>query len=179
MTSTSMWWRHAHFAIRQSRDVSDLTWADYEPKNLEILSSWTRDQQKLETKLLDSWLSWMEQHHIWQPIHVRGRLHQKSFPDLMNEWMDVFQMNPKAICADRTFHRPNDMQAIYRIHNVERLPIGPHTSWPIRADMGVRLFKKFPSALLDTVFKKLDETLHLSSHLLCWCVKQQPWETHR
>ena len=26
--------------------------------------------------------------------------------------------------------------------------------------MGVRLFKKFPSALLDTVFKNLDETTH-------------------
>ena len=29
----------------------------------------------------------------------------------LHEWMDTFQMNPKAICADMAFHHPHDMQA--------------------------------------------------------------------
>ena len=62
-----------------------------------------------------------------------------------HEWMDAFQMNPKATCADMASHQPHDMQAFYRMHNVKRLPTGPHTSWPNRTEMGVRLFKKlFP-----------------------------------
>ena len=36
-------------------------------------------------------------------------------------------MNPKANCADMAFHYPHDMQAFFRMHNVKRLPIGPHT----------------------------------------------------
>ena len=44
------------------------------------------------------------------------------------------------------------------MHNVKRLPTGPHTPWPNRAEMGVRLFKKFLSALVDTAPKHLDET---------------------
>ena len=63
----------------------------------------------------------------------------------LHEWMDTFQMNPKAICADMNFHYPHDMQAFYRMHNVKRLPTGPHTPWPNRAEMGVRLFNKFLS----------------------------------
>ena len=62
-------------------------------------------------------------------------------------------MNPKAICADMTFHHPHDVQAFYRMHNVKRLLTGPHTPWPNRADMGVRLFKKFLSAVVDTASK--------------------------
>ena len=44
------------------------------------------------------------------------------------------------------FHHPNDMQAFHRMHNVKKFPSGPHTSWPHRAEMGVRLFKRFHSA---------------------------------
>ena len=76
----------------------------------------------------------------------------------LHEWMDTFQMNPKAICADMAFHHPHDMQAFYRLHNVKRLPTGSHTPWPNRAGMGVRLFKKFLAALVDTACKNLDET---------------------
>ena len=76
----------------------------------------------------------------------------------LHEWMDTVQMNQKAICADVTFHNPHDMQAFYRMHNVKRLPTGPHTPWPNRAEMGVRLFNKFLCALLDTASKNLDET---------------------
>ena len=72
--------------------------------------------------------------------------------------MDTFQMNPKAICADKAFHQPHDMQAFYRMHNVKRLPTGPHTPWPTRAEMGVRLFKKVVLALVDTTSKNLDQT---------------------
>ena len=62
----------------------------------------------------------------------------------LHEWMDTFQMNPKAICAAVAFHHPHDMQAFCRMHNVKRTPTGPHTPWPNRALMGVRLFKKNP-----------------------------------
>ena len=72
----------------------------------------------------------------------------------LHEWMDTFQMNPKAICADMAFNQPHDMQAFYRMHNVKRLPTRPHTPWPNRAEMGVRLFKKFLLALVDTAFKE-------------------------
>ena len=46
------------------------------------------------------------------------------------------------------------MQAFYRMHNVKRLPTGPRTPWPNRAEMGVRSFKKFLLALVDTASKK-------------------------
>ena len=39
-----------------------------------------------------------------------------------------------------------------------RFPTGPHTLWPNRAEMGVRLFKKFLSANVDTASKNLDIT---------------------
>ena len=45
----------------------------------------------------------------------------------LHEWMDTFQMNPKAICADMAFHHPHDMQAFFRMHNIKTLPTGPHT----------------------------------------------------
>ena len=48
----------------------------------------------------------------------------------------------KSIFADVAFHQPHDMQAFYRMHNVKRIPTGPHTPWPNRAEMGVRPFKK-------------------------------------
>ena len=50
------------------------------------------------------------------------------------------------------------MQAFYRVHDVKRLPTGPHTPWPNRAEMGVRLFKKFLLAPVDTAFQNLDQT---------------------
>ena len=36
------------------------------------------------------------------PSEVMSKLH---------EWMDTFQVNPKAICADMAFHHPHDIQA--------------------------------------------------------------------
>ena len=75
-----------------------------------------------------------------------------------HELMDIFQMNPKAICADMTFHHPHDVQAFCRLHNIKTLPIGPRTPWPNRAEMEVRLFKKFLSALVDTASKNVDQT---------------------
>ena len=50
----------------------------------------------------------------------------------LHEWVDTFQMNPKAICADMAFHQPHDMQAFYRMPDVKRLPTGPQTPWPHR-----------------------------------------------
>ena len=74
----------------------------------------------------------------------------------LHEWMDTFQMSPEAICADVAFHEPHDMQAFYRMHTVKRLPTGPHTPWPNRLEMGVRSFKKFLLAFVDTASKILD-----------------------
>ena len=71
----------------------------------------------------------------------------------LHDWMDTFHMNLKAICADMAFHQPYDMQAFYRMHNVKRNPTGPRSPWPNRAEMGVRLFKKFVLALVDTASK--------------------------
>ena len=83
------------------------------------------------------------------PSEVTSKLHG---------WMDTFQMNPKAICPGMAFNQPHNMQAFYRMHNVKRLPTGPHTPWPNRAEMGVRLFKKFLLALVDTASENLDQT---------------------
>ena len=67
-------------------------------------------------------------------------------------------MNSKAICANMAFQHPHDMQAFYRMHNTQRLPTVPHNPWPKRAEMGVRLFKKFFLALVDKASKNLDQT---------------------
>ena len=72
--------------------------------------------------------------------------------------MERFHMNPKAICADTAFHRPNGMQASCRMHNAKRIPTEPHLPRPNRGEMGVRLFKKFLLALVDTASKNLDQT---------------------
>ena len=84
------------------------------------------DRQKLETKLLDFSLFWMVPHHISQHINVRVPLHRTSLLNSMNGWTRS-QMNPKAIRADMAFHQLHDMQAFHRMHNVKRLPTGPHT----------------------------------------------------
>ena len=52
------------------------------------------------------------------PLEVISKLH---------EWMDTFQMNPKAICADMAFHHPHDMQAFYQMQKLKRFPTGPYT----------------------------------------------------
>ena len=97
----------------------------------------------------------------------RATLHLKAYPckstspsviSKLHERMDTSQMNPKAICADMAYHHPHDMHAFYRMHDVKRFPTGPHTPWPNRAEMGVRLFKKFLSVLVDTASKYLDKT---------------------
>ena len=64
MTFTSMWWWRAHSAIRQSRDLIDHAWADWELKQLEILSFWITVRQQLEIKPFGFWLFSMEPHHI-------------------------------------------------------------------------------------------------------------------
>ena len=79
-----------------------------------------------------------------QHIYVRVHLHRKSFPNFM-------------ISADMAFHH-HDTQAFCRLHNIKTLPTQPHTTWPNRAAMSVRLFKKFLSALVDTAPKNLDQT---------------------
>ena len=94
--------------------------------------------------------------------HLTAHQCKSTFPSeviaKLHEWMDTFQMNPNVNCADMAFHYLHDMQAFYRMHNVNRIPTGPHTPWPNRAEMGVRLFKKFLLALVDTACKNLDQT---------------------
>ena len=84
----------------------------------------------------------------------------------LHEWMDTFQMNPKAICADMACHHPHDMQAFYRMHNTKTLPTGPHTPWPNRAEMGVRLFKTFLSALVDAASNRSGPDHSVTAQLL-------------
>ena len=96
---------------------------------------------KIGDKTFGLLIVWMGPHHIRQHIHVTVPLHRKLMRSFMGG-MDTFQMNPKAICPGMAFHQPHDMQAFYRMHNVKRLPTGPHTPRPNRAEMGVRLFKK-------------------------------------
>ena len=73
-------------------------------------------------------------------------------------------MNPKAICAEMAFHHPHDIQAFYRMQNVKRRPTGPHTPWHHRAEMGVRLFKKFLSVLVDTASRKSGRDHSVTDH---------------
>ena len=112
----------------------------------------------------------MERHHILTAYPCKSTSPSKVISRI-HEWMDTFQMNPMAICAGMAFHHPHDMQAFYRMHKVKRLPTGSHTPWPNRAEMGVRLFKKFLCALVDTASKKQDKTIYLKSHQPSWCVK--------
>ena len=126
------------------------------------------DRQRLETKPLDFWsvLDGATSHltaypcKSTSPSEVIAKLH---------EWMDTFQMNPKAMCADMAFHEPHDMQAFYRMYNVKRLPTGPHTPWPNRAEMGVRTFKKFLSLSLGTRGYSLQKSGqdHSGTHYSC------------
>ena len=44
-------------------------------------------------------------------ILVRVPLHQ-GITSKLHEWMDTFQMNPEAICAEIAFHHPHDMADI-------------------------------------------------------------------
>ena len=83
------------------------------------------------------------------PSEVISKLHER---------MKIFQMNPKAICADMTCRHLHDMQAFCRIHSIKRFPTRPHTPWPNRAEMGVRLFNKFLTALADAASKNSDKT---------------------
>ena len=76
----------------------------------------------------------------------------------LHEWMDTFQKNRKAICADMDFRHPHDMQACYRMYNVKKFPTGPQTPWPNLGKMEVRMLQKFLSALLDTASKNLNKT---------------------
>ena len=147
---------HAHSVIRRSRDLTDHAWADYEPKNLVILFSCIMDQPKLMTKLLDFWLFWMERHHIWQHIHVRVPLHQKSFLMSMNGWTRFRWIRKRCVQIWLSIIHMICKHSIECI--VKRLPSGPHTPWPNRAEMVNRLFKKFFSALVDTASKNLDKT---------------------
>ena len=39
----------------------------------------------------------------------------------LHEWMDTFQMNPNATCADMAFHHAHDMQTFYRMHNMDHI----------------------------------------------------------
>ena len=71
--------------------------------------------------------------------------------------MITFQMDPKVVCADMTFHYSRIKQIFYRIHNIKALFLGPHTSWSNRAMMDVRLVKKFLVTLLGLDYKNLDQ----------------------
>ena len=104
--------------------------------NLETSSFLTMDRQRFGDKtfgfliVLDGATSHLTAYPCKStfPSEVTAKLH---------EWMDTFQMNPKAIRPDMAFHQPYDMQAFCRMHNVKKLPTGQQTPWPNGAEMGV------------------------------------------
>ena len=108
------------------------------------------DRQQLESKTLGFLI-----------VSDRATSHLTAYPCESTSPSEVIyklQMNPKAIFVQIwLFHHPHDMQALYRMHNVKRLSIGPHILWPNRAEIGVQLFDKF-SAFVDTASKILDQT---------------------
>ena len=83
--------------------------------------------------------------------------------DLLNKVLELLvkaQEQESQACCDVPdgYYQNSKQKCHYRMHNVKRLPTGPHTPWPNRADMGARLFEKFLSALVDTASKNLDQT---------------------
>ena len=130
---------------------------------MDILSSWTHESTKIGDKtfgfliVLDGATSHLTTYpcESTSPSEVISKL---------REWMDTFQMNPKAICADVAFHHPHDMEAFYRMRNVKRLPTGAHTQWRNRTEMGALLSKKFLSALVDTASKKSGRDHFIADH---------------
>ena len=137
-----------------------------------MLRSLDMDQQKIGDKsirflfVLDGATSHLTAYPCksTSPSEVITKLHER---------MDTPQMNPKTICADMAFHHPHDVQAFYRMDNVKRLPPGPHTPWPNRAERCVRLFKEFLSALVDTAFKIRMRTLCRRLLLASSCARQR------
>ena len=57
--------------------------------------------------------------------------------------MDIFQMNPNPIRAEKAVHHPHDMQAFCRMHILKTLPTGPYTPWPNRAEIWCTIVQKF------------------------------------
>ena len=163
MIFTSMWWRHAHSVIRRSRDLTDQAWADYEPKNLVILSSWIMDQPTSATTNFGFWyfLDGATSHSTAYPCESTSPTEVIS---KLHEWMDTFQMNSKAVCVDMAFHHPHDMQAFHRIINVERRPTGPHTPWPNRAQMGVSIVREVSLCTCGCRLEKSGQYYSISNH---------------
>ena len=121
----------------------DLAWADFGHKNLETSSFWTMDRQRLETKPSD-FLMVLHEATSHLTAYPRKSTSPSEVIAKLHKWMDTIQMNLEAICADMACR--------------QRIPTGPHTPWPNRAEMGVRLFRKFLLALVDTASKNLNQT---------------------
>ena len=152
MIFTSMLWRHARSAIQRSRDLTDHERVAWDQESLESHGS---------TNIGDKTFGFLI---VWDGAtsHLTAYPCESTSPSevisKLQKWMYTFQTNWMAFCADVAFHHPHDMQAFYRMHNLKTPPTGPHSPWQNRAEMGVRLFKKFLSALMDTASKKLDQT---------------------
>ena len=70
---------------------------------------------------------------------------------------DDLMAKPKALCADSYFH----MEAFkrhYWTHNIQPIPLGPHTPWPNRAEAAVKLFKHYAQILCDSLQRMQEET---------------------
>ena len=103
-------------------------------------------RQKWETKPLDFFLSRMERDHIWQHIHAKVRLHRKLFPNFPSGWTLCRWIRKQCVqtwlSTILTICRPS-IESTTKRH----FPTRPHAPWPNRAEMGVRLFKKFSSGI--------------------------------
>ena len=99
--------------------------------------------------------------------HGSTKIGDQTCPSFMRGWTH-FRRNLKRSVQMWLFHYQHDMQAFYQMHNIRRFPTGPHTPWPNRADMGVRLFKRFISALVDTASRhSWTQPTRIWTRLLC------------
>ena len=148
LTFTSMWWRHAHLAIRQHRDLTNHASADRNTIIWRAHLFGTR-VDKIEEQTLGIFDFWDGTTSHLTAYPCKGTSPSEVISKL-HDWVDNFQMNPTAICANMAFHHIHDMQTFDRMHIVIRFRGGPHNLWRNRAHTGVRLFKNFLSALADT-----------------------------
>ena len=68
----------------------------------------------------------------------------------LREFMDNFQVKPKAIVGDSAF-QVGDWPEFYKANDIKPIPTGPFTPWPNRAEASIRLFKKQFGILVSSI----------------------------
>ena len=135
----------------------------------------TESRRIWRSHLLGSWFDkdwrqnlWISDRFGWCDIPFNG-LSMSEYLSIrshfQNSWKDGHCPDePEGDLCTYGFPSSSDMHALYRMQNLKRFPTGPYTPWPNRAEMGVRLFKKFLSALVDTASKKSGPDHSVTDH---------------